>query len=186
MVTLWDSSFWNQPLCSSLVVQLHLRPKAVLKRRGVLQVGGWGRVRDRTGRVPLDALAALHLWFILSRLHLDGHHIVAWWHIIVSAVRHLLLGYDPVDFCRTERDIDAKTMYDANNPRTGNEYGLCIAIKAYKPYSYYWMSGANAIIALQRTAMLLKHLLFVVPLQMPGAEQRSKRRPKLSIAVTSG
>lgn len=25
----------------------------------------------------LDALAALHLWFILSRLHLDGHHIVA-------------------------------------------------------------------------------------------------------------
>lgn len=77
-------------------------------------------------------------------------------------------------------------MYDANNPRTGNEYGLCIAIKAYKPYSYYWMSGANAIIALQRTAMLLKHLLFVVPLQMPGAEQRSKRRPKLSIAVTSG
>lgn len=47
-------------------------------RRGVLQVGGWGRVRDRTGRVPLDALAALHLWFILSRLHLDGHHIVAW------------------------------------------------------------------------------------------------------------
>lgn len=34
---------WNQPLCSSLVVQLHLRPKAVLKRRrgegGV--AGGW-------------------------------------------------------------------------------------------------------------------------------------------------
>lgn len=133
MVTLWNSSFWNQPLCSSLVVQLHLKPKAVLKRRGDggccrwVVGGGYG-----TGRVPLDALAALHLWFILSRLHLDGHHIVAWWHVIVSAVRHLLLGYDPVDFCRTERDIDAKTVYSANNPRTRNEYGLCVAIKAYK------------------------------------------------------
>lgn len=70
---------WNQPLCSSLVVQLHLRPKAVLKRRGGggccrWVVGEGGRVMLR---VPLDALAALHLWFILSRLHLDGHHIVA-------------------------------------------------------------------------------------------------------------
>lgn len=44
-------------------------------RRGVLQVGGWGG--DRTGWELLDALTALHLWFIFSRLHLDGHHIVA-------------------------------------------------------------------------------------------------------------
>lgn len=66
---------WNQPLCSSLVVQLHLRPKAVLKGGGEGGVaGGWLGVMVR---VPLDALAALHLWFILSRLHLDGHHIVA-------------------------------------------------------------------------------------------------------------
>jgi len=61
--------------------------------------------------VPLDALAALHLWFILSRLHLDGHYIVARWHVIVSAVGHLLLGYDPIDFYGTEEDIDVKTQW---------------------------------------------------------------------------
>lgn len=69
-------------------------------------------------------------------------------------------------------------MYTVTTP-TGNEYGLCVAVKAYKPYSYYWTQ-------LQPTAMPLKHLLFVLPLQMPGAKQRSKRRRKLSIAVTSG
>lgn len=63
-------------------MQLHLRPKAVLKRRGGGGVAG-GRVGDLGGggvdsvQESLDALAALHLWFILSRLHLDGHHIVA-------------------------------------------------------------------------------------------------------------
>lgn len=98
----FETQLWNRPLCSSLVVQLHLRPKAVLKRRGGGGVAG-GRVGDLGRGVDsvqesLDALAALHLWFILSRLHLDGHHIVARWHVIVSAVRHLLLGYDSVDF----------------------------------------------------------------------------------------
>lgn len=67
---------WNQPLCSSLVVQLHLRPSAVLKRRGEGVAGGCSGRGIRV-RVLLDVLAALHLWFVLSRLHLDGHHIVA-------------------------------------------------------------------------------------------------------------
>lgn len=61
-------------------MQLHLRPKAVLKRRGEGVAGGCLGGYGKGGfgvRALLDVLAALHLWFILSRLHLDGHHVVA-------------------------------------------------------------------------------------------------------------
>lgn len=45
----------------------------------------------------LDVLTALHLWFVLSGLHLDVDHIVAGGHVALLTLRHLLLGDDTVD-----------------------------------------------------------------------------------------
>lgn len=71
-------------------MQLYLRTKVVFQKGCAGLGGGW---RGRGGReggseglgvggcagglVLLDALAALHLWFVLSGLHLDGHNVVA-------------------------------------------------------------------------------------------------------------
>lgn len=65
-------------------------------------------------------------------------------------------------------------MHSVNSPGAGNEHGLCVAIKAYKPQLLRDVRGErNYGIATDCDA--LKHLLFVPPLQMPRAEQRSKR-----------
>lgn len=59
--------------------------------------GGIGG-RDSSGsEAGLDVLTALHLWFVLSGLHLDINHVVAGRHVALLALRHLLLGDDTVN-----------------------------------------------------------------------------------------
>lgn len=59
----------------------------------------WGNGgRDSSGcEAGLDVLTALHLWFVLSGLHLDINHVVAGRHVALLALRHLLLGDDTVN-----------------------------------------------------------------------------------------
>lgn len=62
--------------------------------------GGWYGGVGHSSRlaVGLDALTALHLWFVLSGLHLDVDYVVARWHVTLLALWHLLLWDDAVDF----------------------------------------------------------------------------------------
>lgn len=82
------------------VAGLNLRlDQAVCLGRWGSGVTGWGSSGSTAG---LDVLTALHLWFVLSGLHLDVDHVVARRHVALLALRHLLLGDDPVDLCRGE------------------------------------------------------------------------------------
>lgn len=56
-----------------------------------------GRRGSSRSAAGLDVLTALHLWFVLSGLHLDVDHVVAGGHVALLALRHLLLGDDTVD-----------------------------------------------------------------------------------------
>lgn len=79
--------------------------------------GLWGeRGGEKRGRgvgcssrsaAGLDVLTALHLWFVLSGLHLDVDHVVTGGHVALLTLRHLLLRDDTVDLCR-ERDKRVK------------------------------------------------------------------------------
>lgn len=69
------------------------------------------------GSPPLDVLAALHLWFVLRRLHLDGHHVVARRHVVLSTVGHLLLRHNAVDFCE-KRSMRACESEDGSHGET--------------------------------------------------------------------
>lgn len=52
------------------------------------------------GRAHLDVLTALHLWLVFSGgRDMDRNHIVAWRHVVVTSVGHLLLRNDAVDLC---------------------------------------------------------------------------------------
>lgn len=59
---------------------------------------GWGGRGSSRSVARLDVLTALHLWFVLSGLHLDVDHVVARRHVALLTLRHLLLGDDAVDF----------------------------------------------------------------------------------------
>lgn len=63
-------------------------------------IGGFGSRGVGRARAELDVLTALHLWFVLSGLHLDVDHIVAGRHVTLLPLRHLLLGHDAVDLWR--------------------------------------------------------------------------------------
>lgn len=52
----------------------------------------------------LDVLTALHLWFVLGGLHLDVDHVVAGRHVALLALRHLLLGDDPINLWRRRKN----------------------------------------------------------------------------------
>lgn len=52
----------------------------------------------------LYILTALHLWFVFSGWRdVDGNHVVAWGHVILTSVRHLLLGNNPIDLCKRRK-----------------------------------------------------------------------------------
>lgn len=52
----------------------------------------------------LYILTALHLWFVFSGWRdVDGNHVVAWGHVILTSVRHLLLGNNPIDLWKRRR-----------------------------------------------------------------------------------
>lgn len=106
--------FGSQPWsCGSSLPHLTVNQGSLFSEGGAEEMwsraAGWRGVRyhrereeGKQGgrRAGLDVLTALHLWFVLSGLHLYVDHVVAGRHVTLLALWHLLLGDYTVDLWR--------------------------------------------------------------------------------------
>lgn len=64
-----------------------------------------GNIHSLLGKnEQLYILTALHLWFVFSGWRdMNGNHVVAWRHIILTSVGHLLLGNNTIDLWKMRK-----------------------------------------------------------------------------------